>query len=356
VSYLSIIDFLELCHNYYSTIYTIVFPINSFLSFLWQVDKTCLTNLNECIYTLTTINCVSVAGLCLLPAKKLETYTFPNYLAGLIEGDGSIIVPDEHTKSYTPYFEIVFHIEDKYLAEIIQLKIGGVLRFKTNYCVLVIKSKMSVLKIIHLINGNLRTPKIEALGRMINWFNLNRNCNMQILDLDTSPLNSNSWLSGFIDADGSFYLNWLYDKKGKPTSLQYYMRLSQRQIYHRDSLSYYKIMSGISNFLSVPLRSRLRHRKNDYIETSFEVRSGSYISNYILLSYLINYPLFSYKFKAIPVQVELLQLSKSRNYKLMPSGLEKLNNLKERLQYHNDSNSENARITHLNYILNYFPL
>lgn len=36
---------------------------------------------------------------------------FSSYLTGLIEGDGSIIVPDSDTKSYRPFFEIVFHIE-----------------------------------------------------------------------------------------------------------------------------------------------------------------------------------------------------------------------------------------------------
>jgi len=36
---------------------------------------------------------------------------FASYLTGLIEGDGSIIVPDSKTKSYRPFFEIVFHIE-----------------------------------------------------------------------------------------------------------------------------------------------------------------------------------------------------------------------------------------------------
>jgi hypothetical protein len=37
-------------------------------------------------------------------------------------------------------------------------------------------------------------------------------------------------LAGFIDADGSFYFNWLFDKKGirLPTSLQYYLRITKK--------------------------------------------------------------------------------------------------------------------------------
>lgn len=92
---------------------------------------------------------------------------------------------------------------------------------------MIIKKKSSVLNLINLLNGNMRTPKIEALHRMINWYNLNYDVNLKLLNIDNSPILSNSWLSGFLDADGSFYLNWLYDKKKLPTSLQYYMRVSQ---------------------------------------------------------------------------------------------------------------------------------
>jgi hypothetical protein len=61
---------------------------------------------------------------------------------------------------------------------------------------------------------------------MINWYNFYDNCKLKILGLDFSPLQNNSWLAGFIDADGSFYFNWLLDKKRLPTSLQYYMRIN----------------------------------------------------------------------------------------------------------------------------------
>lgn len=61
-------------------------------------------------------------------------------------------------------------------------------------------------KIIPLINGYMRTPKIEALHRAINWFNQFDNCNIDRLDLDTSPIDSNGWLAGF--TDGEFFYNF----------------------------------------------------------------------------------------------------------------------------------------------------
>lgn len=69
------------------------------------------------------------------------------------------------------------------------------------------KSKDSVFKVITLINGKAtqRTPKVEALHRLINWFNLKYNTNIIALPLDNTNLQDNNWLAGFLDADGGFY-------------------------------------------------------------------------------------------------------------------------------------------------------
>jgi len=140
------------------------------------------------------------------------------------------------------------------------------------------------------------------------------------------------------------------------------MRISQRQNYHRENpiaISYFNIMSQIATFLSVPLRKRYRLRKKNLQENSYEVRSGSDISNYIILSYLLKFPLFSYKFRAVPVQIELLQLSVNKNYKL-PTGLNHLNKLKikMRLNITNDTSSPlvfTYKKDHFDHIIKYFP-
>lgn len=72
---------------------------------------------------------------------KLENSNLSSYLAGLIESDGSIVVPAENIKSYKPFFELVFHSDDLALAEILQSIIGGNLYLKKNYCRLIIKKK-----------------------------------------------------------------------------------------------------------------------------------------------------------------------------------------------------------------------
>jgi hypothetical protein len=51
--------------------------------------------------------------------------------------------------------------------------------------------KKSVTRIVELINGKFRTPKINALHKMIDYLNV-RGANIVKLPLDTSPLNSNA--------------------------------------------------------------------------------------------------------------------------------------------------------------------
>jgi hypothetical protein len=104
-----------------------------------------------------------------------KDYQLGYYLAGLIEADGSIIIPKEESKN-TPTISISFNIEDKPLAVCIknQLGFGFIENIEKNNAVkLVIRSKDNILTIISLINGKFRTPKIEKLHKLINYANKN---------------------------------------------------------------------------------------------------------------------------------------------------------------------------------------
>ena len=53
----------------------------------------------------------------------------------------------------------------------------------------------------------MRTSKINKLYNLIDWLNHKFiNLNLEKLTLNQSSLSSNSWLAGFIDADGHFLL------------------------------------------------------------------------------------------------------------------------------------------------------
>lgn len=95
------------------------------------------------------------------------------YLAGLIEADGSIAVHNKEskTKKYRPQIIVVFNLADKPLGEKLAFitQAGQIYDKKKAGCVLwQIQKKEDVKKIINIINGYMRTPKIEALDRAIN--------------------------------------------------------------------------------------------------------------------------------------------------------------------------------------------
>ncbi len=75
-----------------------------------------------------------------------------------------------------------------------------------NAYLLTFNSRESILLIISLINGKMRTPKIHALYRLIDWLNNQESEDSFIpkLPLNSEPMGSNPWLSGFLEGDGSF--------------------------------------------------------------------------------------------------------------------------------------------------------
>jgi len=103
---------------------------------------------------------------------------FGAYLAGLIEGDGTIVVPrtkrDAKGRLRYPAIEISFHAKDLPLALMIQKnlnslgstssiqKVKGARAY--TLCVHDIKGMLTTA---FLINGFMRTPKINALSRLI---------------------------------------------------------------------------------------------------------------------------------------------------------------------------------------------
>jgi hypothetical protein len=99
---------------------------------------------------------------------------FTSYLAGLIEGDGTIIIPkSERTskgKLNYPSIQIVFHLKDLPLALLIQKKLGfgSLIRKKgKNAYILYVNDKKSIFNLANLLNGNMKTPKIYSLYKLI---------------------------------------------------------------------------------------------------------------------------------------------------------------------------------------------
>lgn len=103
----------------------------------------------------------------------------------------------------------------------------------SKYLNLLFQDLNSIQNIAVLLNGKMRTPKIEALHRLIDWLNARLDVKTKIskLGLDNSSLGNNPWLSGFIEADGNFYCSFNLNSNGIAEVVKNYMRVSQKQLY-----------------------------------------------------------------------------------------------------------------------------
>lgn len=119
------------------------------------------------------------------------------------------------------------------------------------------------------------------------------------------------------------------------------MRLSQRQSYHRDSFtgtSYYHIMLIIASFIGGSLKGKARKHVS-YIENVYLIRTENFISKYIIISYLIRFPLLTYKYKSISIFISLLRISLDKKEGIKETELE-LTTLKYNLKTYIEKNHE----------------
>ena len=230
---------------------------------------------------------------------------------------------------------IVFKLADLPLAEYLQeLTNCGTVYKKSDrgYVLWQIQDIIGVYTIVNIINGYMRTPKIEALNRTINWLNdyisLNNNSklpstklilsqikNIEIKGLDNSPIDSNPWLSGFTDADGNFSINIHKRTNRNSIRVQLYYRLEIKQSYHRltndgDQVSFFAIMSKIANYLNTSVLSRSR-TVSDKQFFSFIVMSASKSSLIKTTLYFNKFPLLSSKFLDYKSWLHILELQQN---------------------------------------------
>lgn len=242
---------------------------------------------------------------------NLNNSKFNSYLTGLIEGDGTIIVPKTERspkgKINYPSVQIVFHLKDLPLALIIQkeLRNGSLSRKKgVNAYILTINSYEGLLLIATLLNGNMRTPKIKALHNLIDWLNLKfDNLNMINKPLDTSPLNSNAWLSGFIDADGHFSVRTTTTSKYPRVECKFELTQSQKD--HKLE-NKFQFMNNLAKFLLTSVKAI----REDKPKPEYRVRTTSLNGNLILEDYLNKFPLFSSKYLDYKDWVKILDYFK----------------------------------------------
>jgi len=252
--------------------------------------------------------------------RALEIYTNNNnttvftdnnklgyYLAGLLEGDGSISLPSLGVTSLNrilnPRIVFTSHINNIGMYAYIQSELGNIGRFQKsgeNILRYIIGDKESILLFINLVHGKLRTPKNKRFNDLIYFINNKYDMNIPESLLDNSSFTDNSWFTGFTEADGHFGIKHI-DRKDKsetrkrsvmaePENVSLKFRLDQRLYDKATSSSMEPFMNNLALFLKAKLKSYAV--KNSEV-LSVSVESIQNIS--FLVDYFNKYPLIGDK-------------------------------------------------------------
>jgi len=259
--------------------------------------------------------------------------SFCSYLAGLIEGDGTIIVPkierSKKGKLNYPSIEIAFDLRDFPLAMEIQKKLGcgSICRIKgVNSYRLTVNNNEGVLLLVNILNGYMRTPKIEMLYLLIKFLN-NKDPNLNLIPLgkDLSNIDSNDWLAGFIDADGHFSVS-INEKRNAPfrkPSCRF--EIVQSSVNHL-GLCKKDVMLEMSKFINTNLGTNTRKKRPNYLE--YRIRSTKLENNLIIISYLNKFKLFSSKYLNYLDWVIVINIIKEKKHKTI-EGIDQIRRIKD---------------------------
>jgi len=164
--------------------------------------------------------------------QDLKENIFNQWLAGLIDGKGQIIVSKKGYASLKIIMSVkdksaLYEIKHKYGGSIKSIAGGHSLRYKLHH-------KKGLLNLISGINGLIRNPaRILQLNKMCVLYNI------KLLE-PISLSYFNGWFSGFIDAEGSIHIN--------EKSSQLIISITQKNKYLLDQLI--KLYSGRVKILS----------------------------------------------------------------------------------------------------------
>jgi len=228
------------------------------------------------------------------------------YLAGLIEGDGSIILRKGDRETISPKFVFTFHSNEIPMYQKLQQVLGSgvIYKEKSGICRYSITNSDEVIRVINMVNGKFRTPKIQALYKAMDNLNTWRNANLLKLPLDTSSLDSNAWLAGMLDTDGNFSIKLTGSYGSDDSEVRGRVRcvfsLAQSKLNRVTEESNSPFMTDISNFFQVNLNAKVvkstgpEFKKPIYEALVFYAQSDS--KHYITTSYLTKFPLMTSKY------------------------------------------------------------
>lgn len=271
-----------------------------------------------------------------------------SYLAGLIEGNGTILIKNSSSikkLKYRSIIIVVFKLEDLELANYLcnLTKCGKVYKkMNRNYVLWLIHDLKGVYTLLNIINGYMRTPKYEAFVKGAEFINNYINStkivhnklknieNIKIKPLDTSDIGSNAWLAGMTDANGNFSINLINGKNRSSRAMPYYYlelrKNSNNNSNNNINLSYFNIMSAIALYFNVNLYSRERNLNlllslnNTYkLYYSYKVIVANLYKNIKVIKYFNKYSLLSSKHLDFLDWSKLVILINNENQSIKPN-------------------------------------
>ncbi len=233
---------------------------------------------------------------------------FSYYITGLIEGDGTIHVPKSERSVKgslnNPSVQIVFHLKDLPLALLIQKELGhgSISRKKgKNAYIYTVNNLDGLLLLVSILNGNMKTNKIYALHKLIDWYDQYKSIYIEKKKLNTQSMTSNAWLSGFIEADGHFSLR--STESGKYPRIECKFELSQTQT-DKNKRDNYLFLQEIALSFDCAVKST----KGDSYNPQYRVRTTNLKGNLAVVNYLTKYPLFGTKFSDYKDWIKVVKL------------------------------------------------
>jgi hypothetical protein len=130
-----------------------------------------------------------------LSSKCSNDKSWNEWLAGLIDGDGSLLI----NKSGFSSCEITMGLQDEHALAIIKQKLGGSIKLRSGVKALRYRlhNKKGMVDLINRINGNIRhTSRLKQLESICLLLNIP-------IIYPNSITIDNGWFSGFFDADGT---------------------------------------------------------------------------------------------------------------------------------------------------------
>jgi hypothetical protein len=216
-------------------------------------------------------------------------YRFSSYFAGLIESSGTFVLPK---KFNFPKLLILFKLKDILLVEeLISITKLGILSKLKNGIIWEINNKEDFFKLILIINGYMRTYKINMFYKIIDWYNINYRTNIKFLGKDISPLDSNAWFAGFSQNKSSFKATLSNDSRfiSNYTLLVNIVISAQSSDVESEMSDYLLLFCKISEFLKTDFITKVK--RTSYVKNTFIVYAYNTENKNILLEYFNKFPM-----------------------------------------------------------------